>query len=99
VRVRKIVWVSASASASGAYVVKGVAGQVGSEIARAGGYAPRKVEGVSIWSDKRGGAVVAGEEVELSEHRSVLADRRGTGTREHVAPCCRAILQCDLGLL
>jgi len=42
VRVRKIVWVSASASASasagvsGACVVKGVAGQVGSAIARAG---------------------------------------------------------------
>jgi len=50
------------------------------------------VEGVLIWSDKRGGVVVAGEEVELSERRSVLAGRRGTGTREYVARCCRAIL-------
>ena len=101
-QVCKIVWVSVNASVgmgvSGACVMKVVAGQVGSAIAWAGGYVPRKVEGVLIWSDERGSVVVAGEKQRCLSISPCWMIEGGLELRSMlrcvVEPFCNVILGC-----
>jgi hypothetical protein len=70
---------------------------VGIVIVRVVGCIPRKMAVASGWPNETRSSVTGAEEAELSEHRSVSADRRETGTVMYIVQYCRPILRCGFG--